>query len=460
MKKTLIIITAVIACVIVGIAGLILAYTRSSDYTGDTLPHKTSINGINCSDLTYEEALVTLSDKWNKQTLTVVGTLNDKLAEFTNFGCTYDIINQLKSIKKNNLLTAAMSHYLRTSFSVNIPMTVKSCGAEFKEQVMNSDFLNDPNAVPSTDAYVDLSNPEFPIVPEVTGTAIDKDRFFQGLLEQIQTGELQMTYDEEKYTATPKVTSEDEDLIKYQEFCKKYPGQKIIYTFGDESLTITAEELSLMFDDELSGKTDADAVKEYVAQLAEKYNTVGITRNFKTLAGKNITVKGGTYGWKIDQEKEIEQLTKDIESHKDVTREPIYSKKGYGTYSRLIGNTYADVDFSKQEVRFYQNGTLKFSCSVVTGNQARGDSTPTGTYFIMNKLRNVVLKGDDYESPVSYWMGITPTGIGFHDASWRSSFGGSIWKTNGSHGCVNMPTNRIPELYKLVQVGMPVVMHY
>ena len=95
-------------------------------------------------------------------------------------------------------------------------------------------------------------------------------------------------------------------------------------------------------------------MKEYVKQLAEKYNTVGIERTFETLAGKKITVKGGTYGWKIDQEKEAEQLTKDLESHKDVKREPIYSTKRYGTYSRLLGNTYADVDFSRQEVRFYR----------------------------------------------------------------------------------------------------------
>ena len=87
MKKTLIIITAVIACVIVAIAGLILAYTRSSDYTADHLPQKTSINGIDCSNLTYDEAFSQLSDAWNKKTLTVVGNLNDKLAEFTHFDC-------------------------------------------------------------------------------------------------------------------------------------------------------------------------------------------------------------------------------------------------------------------------------------------------------------------------------------------------------------------------------------
>lgn len=460
MKKTLIIISAVIACIIVAIGGLMFIYTQSDDYTADQLPQNTSINGIDCSDLTYEEALSTLSEKWNEKTLIVVGSLNDKLAEFTSFDCTYDITSQIQSMKKKHLLTAALNHYVNTPFSVKIPMTVKSCGDAFKEQVLSSDFLNNPNAKPSTDAYVDVSDPAFPIISETMGTAIDKDRFFQAVLDQIQSGELKMIFDEKKFTAKPKVTADDENLIKYQEFCKEYLGQKIEYDLGDESFTVSAEELSKMFSSKLNGNVDGDAVKEFVAQLAEKYNTVGIERNFQTLSGKQITVKGGTYGWKIDQEKEAEQLTKDLESHKDVKREPVYAKKGYGTYSRFIGDTYCDVDFSKQEVKFYRNGVLKFSCPVVTGNQARGDSTPTGTYLIMNKLRNVVLKGDDYESPVSYWMGITPNGIGFHDASWRSSFGGSIWKTNGSHGCVNMPTGRIPELYKMVEVGMPVVMHY
>jgi len=41
------------------------------------------------------------------------------------------------------------------------------------------------------------------------------------MLEQIQSGNLQMIYDEKKYNDIPKVTSDDENLIKYQEFCKK-----------------------------------------------------------------------------------------------------------------------------------------------------------------------------------------------------------------------------------------------
>ena len=49
---------------------------------------------------------------------------------------------------------------------------------------------------------------------------------------------------------------------------------------------------------------------------------------------------------------------------------------------------------------------------------------------------------------------------GIHDASWRSSFGGEIYKYNGSHGCINMPYYNVSKLYDMVQVGTPVHVKY
>ncbi|MBQ7463714.1 MAG: L,D-transpeptidase, partial [Lachnospiraceae bacterium] len=51
-------------------------------------------------------------------------------------------------------------------------------------------------------------------------------------------------------------------------------------------------------------------------------------------------------------------------------------------------------------------------------------------------------------------------GYGLHDASWRGAFGGNIYKTNGSHGCVNMPRATAEALFATVNVGTPVVVHY
>ena len=51
--------------------------------------------------------------------------------------------------------------------------------------------------------------------------------------------------------------------------------------------------------------------------------------------------------------------------------------------------------------------------------------------------------------------------VGIHDASWRNGkFGGSIYKTSGSHGCINAPESVVSKLYEMVKVDTPVVAFY
>ena len=64
----------------------------------------------------------------------------------------------------------------------------------------------------------------------------------------------------------------------------------------------------------------------------------------------------------------------------------------------------------------------------------------------------------EYESHVDYWMPFNG-GIGFHDASWRSKFGGTIYQYSGSHGCINLPVDKAKLLYEKVYKGMPVLCH-
>ena len=67
--------------------------------------------------------------------------------------------------------------------------------------------------------------------------------------------------------------------------------------------------------------------------------------------------------------------------------------------------------------------------------------------------------GSDYASPVTYWMPFNG-GIGMHDATWRSTFGGKIYLNAGSHGCVNMPYQKAGSVYNNVSAGYPIVVHY
>lgn len=123
------------------------------------------------------------------------------------------------------------------------------------------------------------------------------------------------------------------------------------------------------------------------------------------------------------------------------------------------GGTYVEIDIPNQLLYYYENGVRRFATSVVTGNHRLGYDTPTGVYRIRGKQRNITLTGRDYASPVKYWMNFIGNSFGLHDANWRSKFGGTIYLTNGSHGCVNIPPSAMPELYAMVQVGTPVVLY-
>ena len=127
-------------------------------------------------------------------------------------------------------------------------------------------------------------------------------------------------------------------------------------------------------------------------------------------------------------------------------------------YGRTPGGTYIEIDKSQQRMWAYKNGKLVVSTPVVTGMRNSMD-TPSGYHYINNKVRNTTLTGPGYASHVSYWMAFIGSGYGIHDASWRSSFGGSIYTWNGSHGCVNTPYNSVRTIYNNMPVGTPVIIY-
>ena len=126
--------------------------------------------------------------------------------------------------------------------------------------------------------------------------------------------------------------------------------------------------------------------------------------------------------------------------------------------------TYVFVSIDSQHLTYFVDGEPVMDCPVVTGNIYNGHSTPRGTFHINYKSRNITLRGredngDEYESFVSYWMAFIGSSYGLHDATWRGSFGGSIYRGSGSHGCVNMPYSSAAELYELIEPGTPVLVY-
>ena len=135
------------------------------------------------------------------------------------------------------------------------------------------------------------------------------------------------------------------------------------------------------------------------------------------------------------------------------------------------GNTYVDVDLSAQHMWYVKEGAVVLETDVVTGEPIPEKATPEGVFSLQDKKEKEVLVGSilpstgkpEYETQVNYWMRITwDTGVGLHDATWQTSFGGTRNQIPnvGSHGCINMPLDQAAALYGMIETRTPVVVHY
>ena len=137
----------------------------------------------------------------------------------------------------------------------------------------------------------------------------------------------------------------------------------------------------------------------------------------------------------------------------------MYSQTAKSRDVNDIGNSYVEIDLTKQHVWVYNDGEMVAESDCVSGNMSLNYGTPAGVYQITYKERNATLIGQGYNSKVSYWMPFNGN-IGMHDATWRNSFGGTIYKSNGSHGCINLPLNNAKVIFENISAGIPVILYY
>ncbi|MBQ4535985.1 MAG: L,D-transpeptidase family protein [Lachnospiraceae bacterium] len=305
---------------------------------------------------------------------------------------------------------------------------------------------------------------------------VDLEKAYALLVQELAEGGQNLDLDLKEadcyYNLSEPETKERVDWIWQK--VEKFQNAKITFDMGDELRPVTKAALASFLKLDSQGEISVnargslilneEAITEYVDALAEEYDTYQTERTFLSTRGDLITLSEGTYGTLIDREAEVLYLMEtlfleDVHSKEGVIHIPAYEKQGVVRGKNDIGDTYIEIDMTNQKMYYYEDGNLLIETDVVTGNARRNWDTPEGVNFVYGKQKNRVLRGPGYASFVKYWMPVNGN-IGIHDASWRGEFGGTIYKTNGSHGCVNTPTDKMAELYEKADLGTPVIMFY
>lgn len=325
------------------------------------------------------------------------------------------------------------------------------------------------NGTPTTDAYISAyeEGKDFSIIPEVQGTEIDMDRLKEAVRNALDNRTSLVSLADTGCYKQVSVKSDNEELNRLCSNMNRFKDVTITYTFGDQKELLAGTEIAKWINGGTgTGMTiDEQKAVAYIKSLADKYDTYGKPHVYKSTSGREVTINGN-YGWQINQQEELVALKNMINNCSSQTREPAYSQTAASRNGYDFGNTYVEIDMGEQKLYMYKDGECIVNTPIVTGNVSKNYTTPEGLYTLYYKERNRILRGPkladgsySYESPVSYWMPFNG-GIGLHDATWRGKFGGTIYKTNGSHGCINMPLNAAKTVYENVYKNIPILCFY
>lgn len=467
MKRN--VIKGVLAGVFIILVSTMGMYLGLANYYKDGFSYNTWINGVYCTGKSINEVNEELLKECRYEGLTVTdrnGKSYTILPEDVNL--TFDFKEALSGIRQkqnpylwiDNLTGRAKERQLEPSVTYDRDLFWQAVSQIFALQGQKKD---DDRIV-----RVQKGNEGYYLVNERVHV-LDEERAKMALLDAFENFETELDLEEAGCYKDLPLTAQMQEQLRLWEKLEAYQDCKIIYQFGEEQVPIDASIVSnwLVLDengnpalDEQGNLcTDEKKVEQFVDALADEYDTVGKPRSFQATRGETVTVEGGIYGNEIDRKAEKEYLLNAFLEKRDEIHEPFYKQMAKEQGKNDIGDTYIEVDMTNQMLYYYQDSQLMIETPVVTGNTSLRRGTPTGINYVYNKQKNRVLRGADYASPVKFWLPVKGA-IGIHDASWRGKYGGEIYKSNGSHGCINTPLEEVSKLYDMVEIGTPCVMFY
>lgn len=381
-----------------------------------------------------------------------------------------EVVNRINSLK-NPWLWPYEIFQMHDFMSDNIVSFNKDIALNLISNNINNHNSNAEKPV-NADFSVDAQTKEISIKKEVKGNYLDEKKTTDKILGFIGSGRryLELTEQEQQLPTLFSDNNKCQDALNnvkilIQSNINLQLAQTNVGTLNSNNWYDWIQ----LKEDYIAGLNE-EKVIAWIDALANQVNTINKPRTFTTPYGKNCTVSGGDkIGWQIDNNGLLDLIVKQAPVGTAQTFQVpcISSMDSYlGPGTKDWGSRYIDVDLSSQIARMYDaSGNLIWQSDIVSGKP--GKNTPIGIYKIKAKKSPTTLIGLDnpstgergYRTEVQYWMGFVGDMIGFHDASWQPKFGGDLWKTKGSHGCVNLPTSAAAQLYNLCVSGDIVVVH-
>jgi len=460
------IITAIAAVAVLGLLAGIY-FGMSKKYESCFMPG-TIVNGTDCSGKTVADVEAMLQKQVEEYTLVITGA-NEYREEIlaTEIDIVYNGEGLLDNeFKKQNEYMWPKGFFEKNEITAEANFQYDS--EKLNEKIANLNCLKPENQVAAVAATVVYQDGQFIIQDETYGTQVDAAKLTETIVASVSGFQTTVDLTESGCYIQPRFTKDSAEVIAARDEMNKYLTANITYSLDNIIVNVDKNQIYqwVSVDENMTPVISRDGVRTFAKTLNAKYDTPNRGGQITTPRGKVVNMPLAGYGRTVGTDSETNQLINDIKAGKTVTREPMFSRGETPEGQNIWGNTYLEVDITEQHMWFVVNGQVALETDVITGKKGSND-TPTGVFNILEKIAGKNLRGrpgpdgkPSYIVWVDYWMRVTWSGIGFHDCTWHSVFGGDRYVNNGSHGCINMPPEKAKELYAALPNGTPVVIHY
>ena len=413
-----------------------------------TFPAETTLLGVDISGLTKEDA-------WAK--------LEAAVAEYS-LSLNVDGV-QASVAAKDMDLVCVQDVFTVGAETMEVGMTPDFSGLiRFNEGKLRAWMRQTFNkAVTEATITYDAASDQYVAVQDAPGQKSDPNLLVSAVRDSICKLSPQLNLTDFSQILQP-AKAPDEAVIKEAlALANKMNGVKLSYVFtpDEESTTVaipaeTIRSFIALSEDGITPTINYSTLDAYVSELSAQYSTEGTSGDFRTSHGSYVGLTVTYSGHHVDTDKLAEDIVHCMQEGISETRTAPYQDNGDDDMA--YGGTYVELDLDAQHLWYYKNGDCLVSADIVSGKVAEGWLTPNGVFSVYDKETSTYLEGEDYWAFVNYWMPFYG-GYGLHDGTWHSTFGGTVYYYEGSHGCVNMPLGAAATVYENISIGTKVIIY-
>lgn len=445
-----IVLFGICALVILGIFGML-------EFQSKRFNANTFIQKVECSHLTVEEAVEKLQETFRQQEI-IFRFANDTQYQTNGeqFNLSIEIELEKTTSELQNFLENQKNNPQQEIYLYYLENPVRVEEELIRQYLRTIPELQEANMIKPQNAYLDWAEDGLlTILPEVYGNQIDFEEAVTLTMQELANWKTEIDFSSIT-NITPEILSTDARLQKEKETINTALNTEIQYKLYDgTTFALEPRRIREWVEKDKNGHyfiNFEENVKIFLEELNDAASKANSKITFQPTELEEIQLSvPKRLRAKVDVDREIELIRENLTQGGVFTREP--------TYVRIFDArellSYVEIDLTRQRVLMYHMSKCIVDTPCVTGNVSAHNATPPGLFYLTYKTRNATLMNNSF---VKYWMPFNG-GIGLHDASWRETFGGEIYKTNGSHGCVNLPEEAARIIYEHIDTSMPIIVY-